>query len=355
MAYKIDIDSFIGDYGYSNRYVKSILSENQGAPLSVRINSYGGDVNQALDISAQFEAHGNITVDFFAFNASSATVLSLGAKNIRMHIDGFYLIHKAMSWVDNWGFMNPDELEELIKELEKDKKENEKVTLVLARRYADKTGKSITDILNLMKEQTWLTAQESKEWGFVDEIFGTATKQGKMNFSDEMKTKFNAIGLPIPERFSEAKSNTDTSLIADFFDSIKKEWAELKNSFRPVEINKPKIPTSMNNKFTHINTVLSVEGIEEAEGKVSLSVADLEKVNTAIANAEAATALEKKNVSEKDTKISELEAQITALKNKAGASTDSLKKPADGNTAEINDEFTAMQNMKNLCDVIGFK
>ncbi len=47
-----------------------------------------------------------------------------------------------MSWVDAWGGMNEDQISDLITHLEKVKDENEKMTLVAAKAYADQIRKA---------------------------------------------------------------------------------------------------------------------------------------------------------------------------------------------------------------------
>jgi len=45
-----------------------------------------------------------------------------------MNENSFYLIHKAMNWVDEWGSMNEDEIDALIAKLETQKQQLAKVT-----------------------------------------------------------------------------------------------------------------------------------------------------------------------------------------------------------------------------------
>ncbi|SHE57460.1 Clp protease ClpP [Dysgonomonas macrotermitis] len=338
MAYAIDIDGYIGDWTGSKKAIKNILANYKGKPVTARVNSLGGDVNHALDISAQFEEHGNITVDLFSFNASAATVLTLGANKVRAHVDSLYLIHKAMSWVDEWGYMNEDDIQAVIDQLTKEKKENEKVTLVIARKYANKSGKSITEILNLMKEQTWLTSQEAKEWGFVDEVFGKH-ESTKLN-SVEMKARFNTIGLPIPERFNEK----DDSI----FQLIKDGFADLKNAILPKDNqtdNNPQNPIiNMRKEFTHINTILNKEGVEEIDKKVNLSVDDVEKINSAIETANKAKNDAEALVTTKENKIAELETEVKNLKGSAGDTTNPVNSKTDNDSEGTGDEHTEFLN-----------
>ncbi|NQU55206.1 MAG: Clp protease ClpP, partial [Bacteroidetes bacterium] len=167
----IVIDGYIGSYAFSKQFIRNELEGNSKNPVEVKISSLGGSVDHALNIYDQFVEHGNVTAELSAFVASSATIISLGAKTVRMNENSFYLIHKAMNWVDEWGTMNEDEIESLIAKLEKQKQELAKVTLQLAKMYVAKSGKALDKVIDLMKQETWLTAEEALEWGFVDEVF----------------------------------------------------------------------------------------------------------------------------------------------------------------------------------------
>ena len=166
----LDIDGFIGGWGYSKSFIRNFLASSGKDPVTIRVSSLGGDVDHAIAIHNQFVEHGNVTVVLTAFNASSATLITLGARRIQMHSNSFYLIHKALQWVDTWGNMKEDDLDAMIRSLEKQKSELDKITLVLAKMYARKSGKSTPEILDLMKQETWLTADEALAWGFIEEI-----------------------------------------------------------------------------------------------------------------------------------------------------------------------------------------
>ena len=140
MNYEIDIDGAIGAYGYSKQYVRAALEKHKNKPVNVRINSLGGSLNDALDMAARFNEHGQVTVYMFGYCASAATVASLGAAKVVIDENAFYLAHKVMNWVDIWGLLNADEMQATIEELEANKRDNEKMDLVLARMYAKKSG-----------------------------------------------------------------------------------------------------------------------------------------------------------------------------------------------------------------------
>lgn len=354
MGYTIDIDSFIGQYGYSKIFVKNTLSKNTSKEVTVRLNSLGGSVDDALDIAAQFQEHGNVTVDMFAFNASASTLLSLGSKKVRIHNDSFYLIHKAMSWVDSWGYMNEDNIQDLIDQLEKEKNENAKITLVLARKYASKSGKAINEILDLMKKETWLTAQEAKEWGFVDEVFGDETS-GKVNLMDDVLiNKMNAYGIPIPERAKteNIQMNTDKETVTSW---VQEMWNQLTGKEKKNKTdNNPQTPIiNMKKEWTHINTILNVEGVEESEGKVNLSVDALEKLNVGIETANKAQKDAEGKVTEKENRIAELEKELKNYKNADGDTSHPVAKDTDGSKVNNGkDLFANIKSAQELYDLL---
>lgn len=361
--YNIDIDSFLGDWGYSKKYVKNKIAEAGSAPVLVRVNSLGGSVDHALDISAQFEAHGNVTVELFSFNASAATVFTLGAKKVRMHENSMYLIHKVLAWVQNWGMMNEDDIEKVIQDLTKLKNDNEKMTLNLASMYAKKSGKPVKDILNLMKEEKWLTANEAKEWGFVDEVFSEAKTQ-TAEITDELTEKFNAFGLPNPVRETpapkaeqpETTENKPTKdIITGVVDGIKEIFNFSSNN---------KNTKAMNKTFTAVMALLAIASIEFKNGKAEISEDQVKVVNDKLTNLETDKTnleTEKSNLqaklTEKDTEIANLKLEIEKLNGKPGAETTPVAKPTDvsktGGESENNfAHVKAAQDMMNLLDGI---
>lgn len=270
---EFDIDSYIGEWGYSNRYVKSYLNSAGKNPVTCRVCSGGGDFLMAMNIKDQFAAHGNVTVDISGYAASAATLIGLGAKHTRISNSSFYLIHKVMSWVDAWGHMNEDQITSLIIDLEKIKDENEKMTLVAAKAYADKSGKSVLDILSLMKEEKWLTAEEAKEWGFVDEIYNTTTS--KINLV-KVSEKFNMMGLPkLP--ISPSDDNLVGKILIGIRDLFHKEELPLSPQSK---IDNKKMQM---NQFPLLNAILTVTSLESQDGKgVYLNEAQLQAIEDAV-------------------------------------------------------------------------
>jgi len=274
MAEKIIIiDGPLGAYGYSKQFVRNELTGNSKNAVTAKISSLGGSVDDALSIYDQFIEHGNVTAELSAFVASAATLISLGAKTVRMNENSFYLIHKAMNWVDEWGAMNEDEIEILIAKLEATKQDLAKVTLQLAKMYVKKTGKTLDEITSLMKQQTWLNAEEAKTWGFVDEVFVPSVAVNYFE-NHQMVAMITSNGFPqLPRNPNPSKPEIQNINEDSFFEKI---LNRIVNHQREVKIKNTVI---MVKQFSHLNNVLSVEALESTNEGVFLNEGQLQSVD----------------------------------------------------------------------------
>jgi ATP-dependent protease ClpP protease subunit len=344
--YDIDIDGYIGSWYSSKRFVKNALSGSKDKKVLCRVNSLGGNLDDAIDIAAQFESHGDVTCELFSLNASAATVFTLGAKKVRAHANSTYLIHKVLSWVDAWGYMNEDDIDAAIERLKAEKDRNSTQTLVIAKMYAKKSGKPVKDILNLMKQEKWLTAEQAKEWGFIDEIFeDSAIKPADVRDPD-VTSLLNAAGLPVPDFYGnnpeeeDNKTGTVQAIIAGLAD-------HLRDIFNPQN----KIIPEMNKTFISVNTLLNVEGIEFKNGKVELTEDQVKILNDAIVNADAGKKTAEDKVVEKDAEIKTLNDQVEALNKKPAEESNPVVKKTDETKPEEKDEVD-IDSLKNLFNAL---
>lgn len=272
--YIIDLFGDITNWGYSRNYIKYYLDQAGKNPVRLRVTSFGGNVNEAIAISKLLEEHGDVTVEFIGFNASAVTWMAFGAKRIVAYEDTLWLAHKSSVAVSFYGAFNADSIEEKIKELQNKKQMAEALDLIIAKKYADYTGKTIEEIFGLMGESKWLTAQEAKDWGFVNEVL-----PGKMNKNSSAATNlFEAMGLPpVPE--AKTDNTKEDTLVNRIVDGIK-------GIFKNDDTNHDKIiNTVMNKEFLSVNKVLNIEGFEVADNKVTLTVEQMKIINTALTNA----------------------------------------------------------------------
>ena len=212
-TYNIDIDSYIG-YPISKGYVKSKLQPMKGKPCTVRINSYGGDVQTALDIRQQFIDHGQVTAYIIGMTASAATILAMGARKVVMSRYALMLVHPCSAGVSAWGYYNKEELAKAIEGLRKTQADLKTLDRVVASIYAAKVGDSnVGKMEALMQEARWIGAEEALHLGLIDEIDPDEQQPdpAKVHMTDAQREHIVACGLPVPTFGMEAESTEDES------------------------------------------------------------------------------------------------------------------------------------------------
>lgn len=192
-TYDIEIDSYIG-YPISKGYIRQELARCGNRPVTVRINSYGGDVSTALDIRQQFIDHGDVTCYVFGMTASAATILATGAKKLYMGRHAFMLLHQCSKLVDKFDWLNADELESTIEELKKTCTDLQKLDMCAASLYAKRAGGKPEKMLQVMVDAQWLTAEECLALGLVDAIDEEEDEPVQMTAA--VQRRFAACGLP---------------------------------------------------------------------------------------------------------------------------------------------------------------
>lgn len=330
MTYNINIDDYIGRWGYSKQYIRNQLAGLKGKPVNVRISSLGGSVEHGLDIRQQFLDHGDVTAYLYGLVASSATIAALGAKKVCISKYCMFLVHKVSNWVDAWGQMNADQIQELIDDLKENKLQNDKFDLVLAQMYANKCNKQIDEILDTLKAGRWLTAQEALEYGFVDEIIEDA-KEDKVNLAS-FTDKLNVLGFPaLPQM--DNKEDKESGWFQRIMEKL--------DAFSPLlksENSTHLINLIMKKDYQKVNAILNVEGLEfDKDGKVTLTEAQVKALN------EKVDALEKE-ASDKQTEVDNLTKQVENLKKADG---DDTKKNEGGEGEEVEDIFKEANDLYN--------
>ena len=300
--YHLHLKGQVGGYDFDRNYVDYVLARNEGKPVHVLIDSLGGSVATALSIASAFRRHGDVTVHFGGMNASAATVASLGAKHISIDSSAMYLVHKCSMEFFEWGNLNADQLAQLVDHCEDAINDLNKLDNNIAAMYAAKTSKPQADLLNLMKEGGWLNAKEAREWGFVDEI--TELNEEKPVLTDAVASAMAAAGMPIPNVPTESKETAFARFLASIA-SLFKSRAEVpvtavaedpavpegENPMTPQTIesadsisNQTKeAVTVMNRSYELLGKVLQVEGFAVGENGVTLTEAQMQAIEDALA------------------------------------------------------------------------
>lgn len=274
--------------------LKEIATGNK--KVLVKINSYGGDVNDALAIYELLKGMGDrVTTECVGFCASAATIIAMAGAVRRMSSYGLFLVHKCSSWAAG----NENDLEA---ELEAQRKVNDRIVTL----YHDVTGCDREKLEALMNEDNgngiWLNVDEAMEYGFITE----AIKDTKED------TKKKAIVMSMFKKLftNKNKEDMDAKQIQEFEDKISALEA------KAAEAEAAKVEAE--NKLNEANTAKEAAETAKAEAENKLATAESEKA-----------ALEAKV------------AELTAIVDK----TSTEKPPAGGSdTVETKDEFKDWYN-----------
>ena len=169
----IDILGEISESVNSYNSVRAKISQADGQPINLTISSGGGSVTEGMgiaDLVANYPEE--TTATGIGLVASIATVVLLAADNVKMTENAFMMIHRPWSYTMG----NADELEATAELL--DKMESKLLDIYTAAVYKRKGYQNNLqeNITKMMAAETWLTAQEALEFGFIDEIVKVGEK-----------------------------------------------------------------------------------------------------------------------------------------------------------------------------------
>ena len=155
--------SWYGDEVTPKEFHEDLIS-CEGKDLAVHINSPGGDVFAAQAIYTQLKAYtGKVTMHIDGMCASAATIIACAGDTVIMPSNTIYMIHNPKSAM--LGYFDAPQLDKISESLGAVKQTI--VNVYMARVHGVLTE---TQIKHKMDSETWMTADEAKSYGFVDEI-----------------------------------------------------------------------------------------------------------------------------------------------------------------------------------------
>lgn len=163
-------DKWIYDYfgieSTSPADVEKALSDADGQDVDININSGGGDVFSGSAIYSAIRAYkGKVNIHVTGIAASAASVVAMAA-----HSDASptaqIMIHKV-STTQSGNSADMEKAADILKQADRS----------IAAAYVAKTGMSEEDALQLMEDETWLTADDAVAYGLIDEIAESHNKQ----------------------------------------------------------------------------------------------------------------------------------------------------------------------------------
>ena len=128
--------------------------------ITLYINSPGGSVFSAVAIANTLKNHkAKVTANIDGLAASAATIITSACDTVRMPKNALFMIHNPITFA----YGNNQEMQKTVKMLDKVKNS-------IIETYLNKTKTDKETLSELMDNETWMNAEEAKEYGFIDEI-----------------------------------------------------------------------------------------------------------------------------------------------------------------------------------------
>lgn len=151
---------FFGEDSTCPKDVQQILDSFQpGDEVEVYINSPGGVIDVGSEIYTLLKAHKENIKIYITGEACSAASIAAMAGYCEMSPTALMMVHCVSSGVRG-NHKTMEHMGEVLRTADR----------ALCTAYMDKAGMSEDDALEMMEQETWLTAQQAKERGLIDKI-----------------------------------------------------------------------------------------------------------------------------------------------------------------------------------------
>lgn len=140
------------------------LKQCGGKNLAVHVNSPGGDVFAAQAIYSQLKNYsGQVTMHIDGMCASAATVITCAGDKVVMPDNAIFMIHNPSCML--FDSYDANELSQMASQLDA-------VKQTIVNVYMKRCGNNLSEkkICQKMDDETWMSAQEALDCGFIDEI-----------------------------------------------------------------------------------------------------------------------------------------------------------------------------------------
>lgn len=276
----VAFDWWTGQRGTTAKMVKNFLDNHKDEEVHIAVCSPGGYVDEGLQIYQHIKNHGKVHCHIIGMTASAATFLTMGAKEVDMVDGSLMMIHNVSTKVTVWQAANKEQLDLIIAEMQKERKDLDTIDKVIASLYAKRNGKSIDECQELMKEAAWLSPQDALDFGLIDHIVEDEDVKKKSN---RLRTTFtNSIfkdfGLPsLPADTTEGLSAVVDQEGNPAEGFMQKATAWMQKRFPKIFADESTNPMTKK-VLACLCALLAVQDFEVTDGKITLTEEDADKV-----------------------------------------------------------------------------
>lgn len=170
--------------------------------INLYINSNGGDVMEAMGIRNQLKRHPAFVTGYVdGFACSAASFILTACDKVVMYSNTMQMLHLMWQWCcGNY------------KELRKAADNLEQISIGNRQAYLEKSNGKLTEekIIEILDNETWLTAEQCLEYGLADEIISETkdlTKAQeiaqKVNKTLEQQISYNRALVALKQEFDK--------------------------------------------------------------------------------------------------------------------------------------------------------
>tara|TARA_R110001632_G_scaffold34446_2_gene87706 strand:- start:290 stop:1282 length:993 start_codon:yes stop_codon:yes gene_type:complete len=287
----------VGSYGISAKDFVNDIKLLKGKDIYLHVNCVGGEVFDGMAIYNTLKKYkGKVIAYVEGIAASMGSIIPLAADEIIMSENSLYMIHNA------WGGAMGE-----ASDMRKTAALLDKLSSEIANIYTKKTGLPLSQIEEMMNEETWFSSEEALEYGFIDKVSDAVMVAAKY---DMTKFKNKTQKEIVNQLNNNQKSKKMTEELKSWFNTkVEEIVAAVKGEVDTIEVSE-------------VNVILSDN--EEISNKFSEFEAKVSEINT---------------LSEaKDNEIKELKAEVEKLNNKSNAKGTEISTDSDPAVVETKEE-----------------
>lgn len=226
MKHKIkgDISSWSSSIWEFNYKMRSIKEDED---IELEINSYGGDVFAGIDIMNTLRGHkGKVSITITGIAASAASIICMGADEIKMYSNTQMMLHNAWTIVAG----NAKQLRKAADDLDSI---GESVLASYTHRIDEDTAKKLLD------KETYLSASKAKELGLVDEIVDATAEEVESEIFQDKAKEFNNKIISLQTNPNQQQPTISDEQMQSIIDAVTNKIQQ--NNEPP---NEPQIPVA---------------------------------------------------------------------------------------------------------------
>jgi len=296
----------VGSYGVSAKDFVEDIKLLKGKDIYLHVNCVGGEVFDGMAIYNTLKKYkGKVVAYVEGIAASMGSVIPLAADEIIMSENSLYMIHNA------WGGAMGE-----AKDMRKTATLLDKLSSEIANIYSKKTNLPLSQIEEMMDEETWFNSEEALQYGFIDRVSDAVMVAAKYDIS---KFKNKTQKEIINQLNNNKKSKTMTEELKSWFGAkVEEIVAAVKGGVDKTEVSE-------------VNVILADN--EEISNKLS-------ELESKVVDVNALSTSKDEEITELKNTVDSLNSEIEKLNNKSNAKGTEISTDSDPAVVEVKEEVS---------------